>query len=160
MSTSLYKMTDDLNALMDSDSDEITDSLINIISGEIEVKAEIICKFLKVLETTADQFKAEEKRIAAARKSLENKADRVRECMKAALLNANIDKVTAGTFKVSVSLNQGSVAIDSPDLIPARFMTIIPEQHIPDKAAIAAAIKGGENVTGAHIEAGYTLRIK
>lgn len=156
---SLYQLTTDFDALMDAD-DDISSALANIVAGEIEAKAENVCKFLTVLETTAEQFKAEEKRIADARKALENKAARVRDYIKESLLNAGIDKVTAGTFKLSISLSGGSVAIDDPSSIPAKYLTIIPEQHIPDRVAIKAAIKGGENVPGAHIEAGYTLRIK
>lgn len=91
---------------------------------------------------------------------MENKAERVRERMKECLLNANIDKVAAGTFKVSVSLSPGSVAIDNASDIPPRFLTIIPESYTPDKNAIKAAIKAGEIVPGCHIEAGFQLRIK
>lgn len=156
---SLYKLTEDFTALMESD-DDISNELANIIAGEIETKAENICKFLTVLESTAEQFKAEEKRISEARKVLEHKAERTREYIKQALLSANIDKLTAGTFKISVGLSAGSIQIDNADLIPAKFMTIIPESYVPDKSRIKEAIKNKENVPGAHIESGFTLRIK
>jgi len=142
------------------EEDDITTALVGIVAGEIEAKAENVCKFVKVLDSTAEQFKTEEERIRAARRSLENKAERVREYMKQALLNANIDKVNAGTFKVSVGLSPGSIAIDDLASIPPRFMTIIPEQYQPDKAAIKDAIKAGESVPGAHLEAGFMLRIR
>ena len=157
----LYKLTDDFNQLMELDGDEeVVNALVEIVAGEIEKKAENICKFVKILESTAVQFKDEEKRIAERRKSMENKAERIRVYMRDSLLNANIDKLTAGTFKVSVGLSPGSVAIDDLGSIPPRFLTVIPEQYIPDKAAIKAAIKADpSSVPGAHIEAGYMLRI-
>lgn len=157
---SLYDLTTDFTKLMDSEDDDITTALVEIVAGEIEAKTENICKFIKLLDGTAEQFKAEEERIRAARKALENKADRAREYMKGALLEAGIDKVSAGTFKVSVGLSGGSVAIDDLASIPPRFLTVIPEQYQPDKTAIKAAIKAGEEVPGAHIEAGYQLRIR
>jgi hypothetical protein len=158
---SLYALTNDFNNLMElEDDEEITTALVAIISGEIEARAENVCKFIKMLDGTAEQFKAEEERIKQARKALENKAERVRDYMKGALLNANIDKVTAGTFKVSVGPSPGSVAIDDLASIPPQFITVIPEQYAPDKNAIKAAIKAGEEVPGAHIEAGYVLRIR
>lgn len=160
MKLSLYNLTDDFNKLMDAEGDDITDALIEMVAGEIEVKAESYCKLLAVLDTTIDQFKAEEMRISSARKAMENKVERVREYMKEALLNANIDKLKCGTFSVSVGLSPGSVSIDQSEIIPARFLTVIPEQYVPDKAAIKAAIKEGQEVPGAHIEAGYTLRIR
>lgn len=156
---SLYQLTTDFSNLMECD-DDISSALADIVAGQIEQKAENVCKFLTVLETTAEQFKAEEKRISTARKALENKAERVREYIKESMLNADIEKLSAGTFKLSVSLSGGSVVIDDPESIPPRFVTVIPEQYQPDKAAIKAAIKAGEDVTGAHIEAGYTLRIR
>lgn len=158
---SLYDLTSDFDKLMQADTDdEITAALIEFEAGEIERKAENICKFVTTLESTAAQFKAEEQRIASARKALENKADRMRERMKECLLNANIMKVDAGTYKVSVAMTGGSVAIDDQGSIPARFFTIVPEQYVPNKTAIKDAIKSGEEVAGAHIEAGFSLRIK
>jgi hypothetical protein len=157
----LYKLTDDFSQLMDLDGDEeVVNALVEIVAGEIEKKAENICKFVKILESTAVQFKDEEKRIADRRKSMEGKAERIRTYMRDSLLSANIDKLTAGTFKVAVSLSPGSVAIDDMASIPPRFLTVIPEQYVPDKAAIKAAIKADpHSVPGAHIEAGYMLRI-
>jgi len=157
---SLYQLTTDFSELMECEDDAVTDALVSIVAGQIEQKAENVCKFLRVLETTAEQFKEEEKRISAARKALENKAERVKEYIKMSMLNANIDKISAGTFKLAVSLSGGSVSIYDPASIPARFVTVIPEQYQPDKAAIKAAIKAGEEVPGCHIEAGYTLRIR
>lgn len=157
--TTLYQLTTDFSDLMECD-DDISNALADIVAGQIEHKAENVCKFLTVLETTAEQFRAEEKRISAARKALENKAERVKEYIKESMLNADIEKLSAGTFKLSVSLSPGSVSIDDIASVPARFLTVIPEQYQPDKAAIKAAIKAGEDVPGAHIEAGYTLRIR
>lgn len=156
---SLYQLTTDFSNLMECD-DDISSALADIVAGQIEHKAENVCKLLTVLETTAEQFKSEEKRISTARKALENKAERVKEYIKESMLNADIEKLSAGTFNLSVSLSPGSVAIDDIASVPARFLTVIPEQYQPDKAAIKAAIKAGEDVPGAHIEAGYTLRIR
>lgn len=158
---SLYTLTKDFDALMELDTpDEFDNQLIQIVAGQIEQKAGNVCQFIKILETTAEQFRTEEQRISTARKALENKAERVREYMKQALLTANIDKVSAGTFKVSVGLSPGSIAIDDLASIPPRFLTVIPEQYQPDKAAIKTAIKAGEFVPGAHLDCGFQLRIR
>lgn len=157
----LYDLTNDFNKLMDAESDdEITNALIEIASGEIEKKAESYCKFLATVESTIEQFKAEEKRIADARKSLENKVKRAKERMKECLLAANIDKVSAGTFKISIRLSPGTVEIDDLEQIPQKFLTVIPQQYVPDKNAIKTAIKAGEEVPGAHIEAGTMMTIR
>lgn len=157
--SNLYQLTDDFNKLMECDEDETTNALIEISANEITVKAESYCKFLANLESDIEQFKAEEKRISGARKAMENKVERAKQYMKEALLNANIDKLTAGTFKISVSMTAGSLAIDDNDAIPAKFKTVVQTVTV-DKNAIKEAIKAGENVPGAHIEANTSLRIR
>ena len=76
--------------------EEIANALAEITAGQIESKAENWCHFLAMVEGQVEQFKAEEKRIAAARKVMENKIERSREYIKEALIHANIDKLTAG----------------------------------------------------------------
>jgi len=157
---SLYQLTDDFVQLMEADGeDEVAMALVELLGMEIEKKSEGICKLIKVVESTAEQFKAEEKRIAERRKALENKAARIREYMRDRLLSANIDKVQAGTFKVSIGM-VGSCSIDDLSIIPPKFLTVVPEQYVPDKNAIKAAIKNGEVVPGAHIEAAYSMTIR
>lgn len=154
----LYKLTEDFNVLMDiDDPDAVDQALLAIVGNQIEIKSEMICKLVKSVEATAEAFKAEEKRISERRKALEAKADRIRQYMKDALLSAGIDKVDAGTFTVRVGLSQGSLQIDDQAKLPPKYLKIIYE---PDKAAIKAAIKAGESVPGAHIEAGTTLTIR
>jgi len=158
---SLYDLSADFDALMSADTDdEVTSALADIVAGEIEKKAESYCQFLKMMESTVDNYKAEEKRISEGRKIIENKIARARERMKECLLLANIDKLEAGTFKISVGLTSGSVAIDDITKIPQKFLTVIPASFVPDKSQISRAIKAGEQVTGCHLEAGTMLRIK
>ena len=161
MGLTLYQLTTDFDQYMQSETDEeIASALAEITAGQIEAKAEGYCKFLAMVEGTVDHFKAEERRISTARKVLENKIERAREYMKEALINANIYKFTAGTFKITIAKNPESLVIDDPDTIPAQYLTYVPATTIPDKAAIKEAIKAGEVVAGAHTETGLSLRIK
>ncbi len=157
---SLYDLTSDFAKLMDCDTeDEITNALIEISAGEIEKKAESYCQFLATMEATAESFKAEEQRIANARKAIEGKVKAVKDRMKDCLLAANIDKLSAGTFKISVALTGGSVVIDDMEKIPALFKTIVQTVTV-DKNELKQAIKSGLIKEGCHIEAGTSLRIR
>lgn len=157
---SLYNLTSDFTQLMECDTDEeITNALIEISAGEIEKKAENYCQFIASMEATADAFKAEEQRISSARRAIENKVKAVKDRMKECLLSANIDKLSAGTFKISVAMTGGSVVIDDMEKIPARFKTVVSSVTV-DKNELKAAIKSGELKEGAHLEAGTSLRIK
>jgi hypothetical protein len=51
--------------------------------------------------------------------------------------------------------------IDEPALIPVEFLrTPPPPAPEPDKTAIAAAIKAGREVPGAHVEQRKSLQVK
>ena len=157
----LYELTADFTRYMEAEDDDgIGSALAEITAGQIEQKAENWCHFLANIEGQIDHFRAEERRIAAARKIMENKVERGREYIKAAMLDADIDKINAGTFKLSLAKTAGSTVIYDADIIPAQFLTYVPATTIPDKAAIKDAIKHGEHVPGARVEEGFSLRIK
>ncbi|MFR5747044.1 MAG: siphovirus Gp157 family protein, partial [Romboutsia timonensis] len=52
---------------------EMIETALNEVGGQIEDKAENIAKLIKTLEADVSGFKAEEKRLADRRKSLENR---------------------------------------------------------------------------------------
>lgn len=158
---SLYQLSNDFIMYMESEDDEeIANALAEITAGQIEAKAENWCHFLAMVEGTVEQYKAEEKRIATARKIMENKIERSKEYIKEAMTTANIDKLSAGTFKLTVAKTAGKLVIDDPAVIPAQYLTYVPASTVPNNAEIKEAIKAGEIVTGAHVEAGTSLRIK
>jgi hypothetical protein len=157
---SLYDLTAEFYALMEADTDDDISSALTELSGQIEAKAEHYCHFLNTIDSDIDRYRAEEKRIATARKAMESKVERVREYMKEALLAANIMSVSAGTFKISVVKTAGKLVIEDSAVIPAQFLTYVPASTVPNNAEIKEAIKDGESVPGAKIEAGFSLRIK
>lgn len=156
----LYQLTTDFNRYMDAETDEeLASALADITAVQIQDKATHYCQFLTVIDGEIERFKAEEKRIAAARKAMENKVERVKEYMKSALEAADIYKLDAGTFKISVSPSQGKLVIDDASVIPAQYIDVI-TTVTPRNSDIKEAIKNGVDVPGAHIEPGTTLRIR
>ena len=156
----LYDLTAELAAWMEiEDPTEEQEAMGAIISGQIEEKAESMVKAMKWAEARADEFAAEEKRLAVGKKAHKNKAERIKENLKAAMDAADIMKISAGTFKVSLSKSVGKLMIDDEEIIPMMFYKTIPEQYVVDEAAVKLAMKDGGVVPGAHIEAGFTLRI-
>jgi hypothetical protein len=61
-------------------------------------------------------------------------------------------KIESPLFSLRLQNNPPSVDVFEPGLIPAQFMTTPkPPEPAPNKTAIAAAIKGGEEVPGARL---------
>lgn len=160
-SLTLYQMSEDFTRYMEAETDEeIASALADITAGQIEVKVQSYCEFIASLDGFAEQCKTESDRIAKVAKTAANKAARIREHMKECMLIADINKLSAGTFTVSLAKNPGKLIIDDATVIPAQYLTYIPASTVPNNAEIKEALKAGEEVKGAHIETGTSLRIK
>jgi hypothetical protein len=69
-------------------------------------------------------------------------------------------ELEAGTHSLKIQQNPPSVVVDNEEAIPPRFFVIIPETKRLDKKLVADALKKGEDVKGAHLERGTSLRIR
>jgi hypothetical protein len=152
----------DLEKLADMDLDEQTlaDTLEGM-GGELTTKAQSVAMFIRNLEASAEAIKGAEAQMAARRKALENRAGRVKDYLLASMMVAGVQKVECPLFKLAVRDNPAAVEIYEPGLIPAAYMvTPPPPPASPDKKAIAAAIKGGQEVAGCKLVVGKRLEIR
>lgn len=166
MNTSLYVLTDEYRVaaarLADLELDEqtIADTLEGL-AGALEVKATNVAMFVRNLEASADAIKAAEGEMARRRKSIEARADRVRQYLKENMERAEISKIECPYFKIAIRDNPPAVVIDAESQIPAEYMRVPdPPPPSPDKKAIAAAIKAGKEIAGCHTERSKRLEIK
>lgn len=165
MSATLFALTTEYREaaarLMDLDLDPqtITDTLESL-SGDLETKATNTALFARSLDADAAAVKQWAKDATERAKAIEARADRLRAYLAANLEAVGIEKVEGPG--VSISFRKSSaVVIDGEDLIPTEFMRQKPAPAPePDKTAIAAAIKAGQEVPGAHIEHRRSLQIK
>lgn len=160
----LYDLTDSYKAIADmideSAPDEALQMALQQIEGAIEEKAEGAAKLIKMLDYDADVYKSEEKRLAERRKVIENKRDSIKEYVKQQMEKVGTDKLKLPTVTLALQNNPPSVQIIDVKAIPAKFLTIIPEQHVPDKKAILEVFKAGDIVPGAEVTIGKHLRIR
>lgn len=157
----LYQLANDFDTYMNAETDEeIAEALADITSGQIEDKVENYCHFFANIAGDIDTFKAEEKRISAKRKAMENKYDRAKAYMLQALETAGINKLAAGTFKVSIQDNPPALEVVDAALTPAEYKITIPAQEQADTAKIKEALKNGGEVAGYRLTRGRSLRIR
>ena len=159
----MYELTEAYKNIADLMDDETMDlavleTALQEIETQIEVKAENSAIILKGLEGDIDMFKADEKRLAERRKTLENKRDWLKGYLKDELEKIGKDKVKAGVFTVALQNNPPAVEITGE--VPAEFVTIIPEQTQPDKKRIAEYLKAGNDVEWARLRQGKSLRVR
>lgn len=164
MSLQLYALGEMYLNVVDMIDDELPDqdvlNALTTIEGQVEAKAGNIVNLIKSLEWETEAIKAEEKRLALRRKSRENTIDRVKEYLQETMTQMGIDKIKTPTRTISIQNNPPAVQIIDEDAIPGKFLILIPEHYIADKKAIAAALKVGEEVKGAELSAGKSLRIR
>lgn len=155
-----YRAAADKLADLELDDQTIADTLEGM-SGELEVKATATAMVVRNMQAVAASIKDAEASMAARRKALEARADRLMAYLLANMQHAGIQKIDSPHFTVSVKANPPSVAINEPGLIPEEFMRQAePPPPAPDKKAIAEALKAGREVPGAHLARGIRLDIR
>ena len=142
--------------------DEIT--ILDTLEGESTNIAEKIEDYgwvIKNFESFEKQLNDEEFRLSERRKMIHKKIERIKEQLFTGMVNGRIDKVECPVFTISIASNPPSVIIDSEVLIPNEFWTV-PDLPVPvpNKAAIKAAIKAGNEVPGCHMESSKRLQMR
>ena len=162
----IYELTNELSLLWDlMENGELEDEVLigafDCAKEDLADKLEGYCKFIKNLESDIQGLKAEEERLNARRKTMENTVTRCKEAMKFALNTAGEKKIACGTFTVSVQNNAPFVVMDESYIenIPEEYL--VPQEPKIDKKKIKADIDAGKDLDGiAHLETGVSLRIR
>ena len=163
---SLYELTAGLQTLWDLmeegtlEEEMLLDAFKNQ-EEEISIKLEGYCKFLKNLESDIAGLKAEEDRLKARRKAMENTRDRMKVVMRDAVVATGEKKIPCGTFTVSVQNNPSKVVMDE------QYIENIPEEYLKyaepdiDRALIKRHLEAGVLPEGiAHLETEVGVRIR
>lgn len=164
--TSLYQLTNEFQViqmkLLESDFDEqtIADTLEGA-SGDVEIKSVNVAMFIRNLETSAEAIKQAEKEMYDRRKSIEKKADSIRQYLKDNMQRCGITKIESPYFALTIKKNPSSVVIDDAGAIPSELY-VYPDAPAPypDKKAISEQLKLGNVVNGAYLEQAERLEIK
>jgi len=156
----LYELADEykeLESLVEVEDEAIQDTLEGL-KGELELKSTNIAYFIGNLNNTIAGIKQAEKNMADRRKTLENKAERIRTYLKDNMEAVGIERIENPHFIISIALNPPKVNITSEELIPDEFKS---EETIIklDKKAIKTALKNG-GVLGAELVQDTRLKIK
>ncbi len=163
----LYDLTNDYMELLqmaeDPDIDEqaFMDTLEGI-EGALEDKADGYAKVMRMLDGDVVTIKAEEDRLSARRKTIENRIKRMKQSLQYAMEATGKTKFKTQLFSFNVQNNPASVVMDEPDVanIPERFLKYKDPEI--DRKAIKDAIKAGDEdaMDIAHLEQTKGLRIR
>ena len=159
----IYELTADYLEVLemannpDIPADAIADTL-EAIGGEIEMKAENTAKILTELKASAENLKAEEKRLKSKRESIENNITAIKERLYTAMKVTGKTKFKTDLFSFSIGKNPKSLVVDFPERVPAEYL--IPQQPKVDNAKLKEDLNNGKVYDFAHLEQSESIRIK
>ena len=164
MSIALYELSeahrDVLNIIDEETPDQDIMNALMVIEGHIETKAVNIVNIIKSLEAEVEAIDIEEKRLSRRKRRRTNTIKDIKQYLRGAMEQMKMDKIKTATMSISIQNNPPSVHVLNEDEIPGKFLTLIPEQYVIDKKAVADALKSGEEVKGAALARGRSLRIR
>ena len=161
MGNSIYNVDSAFQSIVNMHADgnltdeQFKEALVALEENKVEKCGNAIC-YLNMLKHGIEDMKAEEKRIATMRKSLESRAKNLENAFAYVLKNMGDKEVITRYGVMKVRKNPPSVVIDDIAKIPTQYQKQKIEVTI-DKTAIKKAIQSGEKVDGAHIEQGEKL---
>lgn len=166
-SIALYQLTDQYQALMhqldglDLDAQTIADTIeASGLTDALQDKAQGIEMVARAATQYVPAIDAEIARLQALKAARERIAQGLRDYLKRNMEEAQIEKIECPFFKITIAKNPPSVEIFDPLSIPLFYLvTPEPKPAAPDKTAIAAAIKAGEEIPGARLVQGTRLKI-
>jgi len=160
---SLYQLANEHRALIErlmdthEDSKAIADTL-EAESYPLEQKARNMAYAIKNLEATAAAIKKAEEEMSARRKSIENRAERLREYTRTCMEIAGVKKIDCPHFALTIRSNPETLDVYEEALIPSEFFRQPPP--VLDKTALKTAIKSGKALAGATLVKTTRLEIK
>jgi hypothetical protein len=158
----LYELAENYTALQslaldpDTDQQAIADTLESI-EGAIQEKGENIAGLLIEMEHMASIIRSEELRLAARRKTLEGRADRLKQYLQQNMELAGLDTIKTPTVTLKIQANPWRVDIEEGTKIPEAYTKIKVE---PDKTALKKALESGEQIEGVRLVRDHSLRIR
>lgn len=154
-----YRQLAELLAERHDDEQLIADTLESI-SATLDEHLENLAKMVRNIEAADSGVQKTIASLEARHAALERSAERGRKLILNLMQAALRNKVETALFSLAVKKNPPHVVIDSVVELPPVYLTQPePPPPMPDKQAIAAALKAGVPVPGAHSEQSVRLEI-
>ena len=151
----LYDINSEILSCIDAETGEIIDvERLQALQMEREQKVENVALWYKNLLSDAEQYAKEEAYFKKKKQSAQAQAERLKEYLFGSLAG---EKYKSPRVSISYRTTPRVIVDDVLGLPPQFIKFAAPE---PKKSDIMAAIKNGEEVRGAHIEANQSIVIK
>ncbi|MGE5623001.1 MAG: siphovirus Gp157 family protein [Bacillota bacterium] len=143
------------------DDEQVIADTLESISGPLDERLENLAKMVRNIESAASGVRQTMESLERRHAALQRASERARGLILDLMRMAGRDKTDTALFSIAVRKNPPQVVIDQEAALPPAFLTqYAPPPPTPDKKAIAAALKAGIPVPGAHTEQHVRLEIR
>lgn len=165
--SNLYDLSNELALIHDeiiSADGEISDSLeVRLDDCQLAFKEKVdgVVRWMANLDGKEEAIDKEIARLQSRKKVTQNLQTRLKEYVKASMIMADVTKLDLSTATLSIQNNPPSAEIIDEVIIPARYLTVVPEQLVVNKKAVLDDLKAGVTIPGARLaDKRYHLRVK
>lgn len=153
---SLYEINQAIMACVDDETGEIINpEALDALLMQRDDKLEAVACWIKNLQSDAIAYKTEKDAFAARQKAAENKVESLKKYLADALQGQKFS-----TAKCAVSFRKSeTVEVEDVKLVPAELLRVKTTIE-PDKTAIKAAIKAGQEISGCKLIEALNTQIK
>ena len=155
----LYEITEGYLQLLELENIDLTEYLESI-QDQANEKLIYLGRLIKQIDAESAAIKAEEKKLADRRKSLENKSASLESYMLTNMVKMEMTECKDATIVIKTKFNPASLIVDDETLIPDNLKVLVPESLIIDKNLLKELIKNGTEVQGCHLERKQSISIK
>lgn len=162
----LYEITGqfkELAALADGADEDLAIAVrdtMGAIEAEFNDKAVAVSHVILNFDSDIAALDLEIDRLSERKRLISNRQKQIKDYLRENMEAAGISKISCPLFTITCAKGRESVVVDSEDGIPDDLMSVKTEIR-PDKVAIAAKLKAGEEVPGCRLERGQSsIRIK
>ena len=162
---SLYSIEQEIAAMLELADEDLTpeqqsamDQYLNDLAGQEADKVDAFAGFIREQSARAEYLKTEAQRIAAKGRAIERRLDGLKDHYLHIMQTNGLSRVAGDTYTLTT---RKSARVDVPDVaaLPEAYRVTKTEVS-PDKKAIAAAIKSGQDVAGASLVESVSLQIR
>lgn len=160
----LYEITDqykNIASLLDDPTipAEAISEALAVVETDLQTKASNCAIMLQSMDSDIEAIKAEETRLKERRQAIAGRRDWLRFYVKSQMEKVKLTQIKTPTHTLAIQNNPPSVEILIEAAIPASYKTVVQTTTI-DKKRIADALKKGEEVAGAVLVRGTSLRVR
>jgi hypothetical protein len=162
----LYEITGqfrELAALADGADEDLAVAVrdtMGAIEAEFNDKALAVSHVILNFDADIAALDSEIDRLQERKRLITNRQKEIKDYLRENMEATGITKISCPLFTITCAKGRESVVVDDVLKLPDELMRVKTEIS-PDKAAIAAKLKAGEDVPGARLERGQSsIRIK